>query len=477
MPFVTVENRRTDSLIVVGYLSATFDPADVAAACKEPCANSRSMWLSPHGFVFPGLKGSLESNLHPRMPDEHPPCAATDIDTESHGQEGRSTFACEFSSCKWQENALHADMEPVLSRDSWSWDQRHIDSGLYKKPPELFVTTAPQAGQTTSYLTDCKQYQIRGPEGAEMSRLGLVAKRCGFSSILEKQCRSPPWRSDGRACGPYSLSQPCHTGSDALPERRESIASGFVPRPDDQHSLTCSKNVIPRPNSEQMFEKLQGADFRNKPIIQDNLVFLGGLPFKSKLQNEGIGFVTGYFAINIDLFTGENNLQEQEDTPPSSRIRKTLSRTIFLCVQVHTYLAQTVFMLHESYAEPLAEGAGNTNNQPDVRMFHLIYASPTLVVSSVQNDITRFVRTGASRSMYLPQLQLRGPLKHPRASRPGLQQAAAVVTGIAFSGLRRHASRSPLAAAVTGSRCEAEARLSAPLLAGKGGQLSSPRRP
>lgn len=28
------------------------------------------MWLSPDGFVFPGFKSSIESNLHPRMPDE-----------------------------------------------------------------------------------------------------------------------------------------------------------------------------------------------------------------------------------------------------------------------------------------------------------------------------------------------------------------------------------------------------------------------
>uniref|UniRef100_A0A8C4U6V5 Cilia and flagella associated protein 92 (putative) n=1 Tax=Falco tinnunculus TaxID=100819 RepID=A0A8C4U6V5_FALTI len=99
------------------YLSATFDPVDVVAACKEFLAKSRSVWLSPDGFVFPGFKGSIESHLHPWMPDE-----------------------------KWQENALHANVEPVLARDRWSWDKRRIDFDLYKKPPELFVTTAPQTG-------------------------------------------------------------------------------------------------------------------------------------------------------------------------------------------------------------------------------------------------------------------------------------------------------------------------------------------
>ncbi|CAM9364502.1 unnamed protein product [Bubo scandiacus] len=107
------------------YLSATFDPVDVAAACKELFAKSKSMWLSPDGFVFPGFKSSIESNLHPQMPDE---------------------ARLEELSEKWQENVLHANMEPVLSRDRWSWDKRHIDFDLYKKPPELFTTAAPQTG-------------------------------------------------------------------------------------------------------------------------------------------------------------------------------------------------------------------------------------------------------------------------------------------------------------------------------------------
>ncbi|KFZ47538.1 Uncharacterized protein FLJ43738, partial [Antrostomus carolinensis] len=96
------------------YLSATFDPLDVVAAHKESFAKSKSMWLSPDGFVFPGFKSSIESNLHPRMPDE------------ARREELRE---------KWQENALHANMEPMLSRGRWSWDKRHIDFDLYKKPP------------------------------------------------------------------------------------------------------------------------------------------------------------------------------------------------------------------------------------------------------------------------------------------------------------------------------------------------------
>ncbi|XP_061328968.1 uncharacterized protein CFAP92 isoform X3 [Pezoporus flaviventris] len=107
------------------YLSATFEPVDEIAACKELCEKSKSLWQSPDGFVFPGYKSSIESNLHPQMPHE------------ARQEELRE---------KWQENVLHANMEPVLPRDRWSWDKRHIDFDLYKKPPELFITTALPAG-------------------------------------------------------------------------------------------------------------------------------------------------------------------------------------------------------------------------------------------------------------------------------------------------------------------------------------------
>ncbi|KFO80664.1 Uncharacterized protein FLJ43738, partial [Cuculus canorus] len=96
------------------YLSATFEPVDVAAAHKEAFAKSKKMWLSPNGFVFPGFKSSMESNLHPQVPDE---------------------ARVEELSEKWQENALHVNMEPALSRGRWSWGKQAIDFDLYKKPP------------------------------------------------------------------------------------------------------------------------------------------------------------------------------------------------------------------------------------------------------------------------------------------------------------------------------------------------------
>ncbi|XP_010292267.1 PREDICTED: uncharacterized protein FLJ43738 [Phaethon lepturus] len=256
------------------YLSATFDPLDVVAACKESCAKSKSMWLSPDGFVFPGFKSSIESNLHPHMPDK---------------------ARLEELSEKWQENALHANLEPVLSRDRWSWDKRHIDFDLYKKPPELFMTAAPwsdakQILQTT--LDDTKPKAHRRSTAAELPTRGPRA-RFQLQKLQGLPKDEPLKFSLGKAgpvlkpppALPVLDNQPCDSGSNVIPGKR-SITSGFVPAPADRHSLKWRKNVIPWHNRErETFEKLQGADFKR------------------------------------------NNLPEK-DAPPSSHIRQTLSRTI-----------------------------------------------------------------------------------------------------------------------------------------------------
>ncbi|XP_050760826.1 uncharacterized protein CFAP92 [Gymnogyps californianus] len=242
------------------YLSATFDPVDVVAACKEFFAKSKSMWLSPDGFVFPGFKSSIESNLHPQMPDE---------------------ARLEDLSEKWQENALHANMEPVLSRDRWSWDKRHIDFDLYKKPPELFVTTAPRTvccrpceDATRTLQTTVDDTKLKAHRRSTAAELSTRGPRARFQlQKLQGLLKDEPLKFSLRKAGPIlkplpALSvldnQPCDTGSDALPGRRESIASGFVPGPDDQHSLKWSTNVILGHNREhKQFGKLQGADFKS----------------------------------------------------------------------------------------------------------------------------------------------------------------------------------------------------------------------
>ena len=47
-----------------------FDPVDVESTLKESKRQSKQLWLSSEGFVYPGFKSSFEANMHPRMPDE-----------------------------------------------------------------------------------------------------------------------------------------------------------------------------------------------------------------------------------------------------------------------------------------------------------------------------------------------------------------------------------------------------------------------
>lgn len=164
------------------YLSATFEPVDVVAACKEFFAKSKSMWQSPDGFVFPGYKSSIESNLHPQMPHE------------ARQEELRE---------KWQENVLHANMEPVLPRDRWSWDKRHIDFDLYKKPPELIMTTAPQTascwpceGATRVSFDDGKLDARRRSTAAESAPRGPRG-RLQLQKLLNAQPLKLPFRRVG----------------------------------------------------------------------------------------------------------------------------------------------------------------------------------------------------------------------------------------------------------------------------------------
>ncbi|KAM4653845.1 uncharacterized protein FLJ43738-like [Amazona ochrocephala] len=184
------------------YLSATFEPVDVVAACKEFSEKSKSMWQSPHGFVFPGYKSSIESNLHPQMPHEARQEELKEVTANLTGpSKVNSSILGDLKRkiAKWQENVLHANKEPVLPRDRWSWDKRHIDFDLYKKPPELFIAAAPQTGTGLSTLP-CAGFSPQPTPD-------LLA--------LDTHPQDPRGRG-------------------------QSIASSFVPAPDGQHSLRRS---------------------------------------------------------------------------------------------------------------------------------------------------------------------------------------------------------------------------------------------
>ncbi|KAI4875080.1 hypothetical protein NFI96_033378, partial [Prochilodus magdalenae] len=96
------------------YHSFTVDPVDVEAEQKALTAKSHAAWRTYDGFIYPGFKSSIESNRHPKQPDE------------ARVEELRKP---------WRENILHRNkLSPTLSRSRWPWSQHHKDFELYVKP-------------------------------------------------------------------------------------------------------------------------------------------------------------------------------------------------------------------------------------------------------------------------------------------------------------------------------------------------------
>ncbi|XP_062522787.1 uncharacterized protein LOC134197472 isoform X2 [Corticium candelabrum] len=81
-------------------------------------SNQRKSWQTAQGFIYPGVKTSLESNAYPVGLDR----ARIDELTEP-----------------WEENILHANkLKPTVDRMRFSWPQRRQDMELWRKPPGLF---------------------------------------------------------------------------------------------------------------------------------------------------------------------------------------------------------------------------------------------------------------------------------------------------------------------------------------------------
>ncbi|XP_054572876.1 uncharacterized protein CFAP92 isoform X3 [Eptesicus fuscus] len=114
------------------FLSAMVEPWDLKEEERKAKEKARQAWLTTNGFQVTGLHKSTESDHHLNLL----PIGATTELTE-----------------EWRENALFANvMRPVLDRDRWSWDQRHRDFDLYKKPPPFlklpaFPTRNPATGR------------------------------------------------------------------------------------------------------------------------------------------------------------------------------------------------------------------------------------------------------------------------------------------------------------------------------------------
>uniref|UniRef100_A0A8C8Z5G6 Cilia and flagella associated protein 92 (putative) n=1 Tax=Prolemur simus TaxID=1328070 RepID=A0A8C8Z5G6_PROSS len=129
------------------FLSATVEPVDVEEEERKAQRMSRQAWLTASGFQVTGLKSGIGGSHQP----------------------GLGLPLLKEPAEEWTENALFANkLRPVLDRDRWGWDRRHLDFELYKKPPpflELPPRPAPKpaTGKAGPFAASCV--------GAWLSRL------------------------------------------------------------------------------------------------------------------------------------------------------------------------------------------------------------------------------------------------------------------------------------------------------------------
>ncbi|XP_037379761.2 uncharacterized protein CFAP92 isoform X2 [Talpa occidentalis] len=109
------------------YLSAMVEPWDPEEEEKKAKKKSRQAWLTPNGFQVTGLQ-SAGSDPHLRLLTPG--------------------FLTEQSE-EWREKAPFGN---VLDRERWSWDKRHQDFDLYKKPPPFLELPPPPRPVTGGML-------------------------------------------------------------------------------------------------------------------------------------------------------------------------------------------------------------------------------------------------------------------------------------------------------------------------------------
>ncbi|VTJ80238.1 Hypothetical predicted protein [Marmota monax] len=134
------------------YLSAIVEPQDSQEEKKKAQEKSRQAWLTVTGFQVTGLHGDI---LHQDFP--------LPAIGEFHEE--------------WQEHqVLDRLLYPMLDRGRWSWDRRHLDFELYKKPPPFLEVPPPPTRKPVAdnwgdraQLVSTSSSQAR-PPGTEGSR-------------------------------------------------------------------------------------------------------------------------------------------------------------------------------------------------------------------------------------------------------------------------------------------------------------------
>ncbi|CAH1265877.1 KIAA1257 [Branchiostoma lanceolatum] len=260
--------------------SMTVDPVDLEAVRKQQATESRDMWRTKEGFIYPGMKTTLECNVHPHKPGE---ARVDDLRKP------------------WREGLLHAaQLKPTLPRrERYSWDERTSDLDLWKRPPLHFGSSAPITIHLPGKLreeeimdaamkdyedwrskivpndtqmhfhrinkdTELKQRgkrsgnqldRLRGllkddPRKLALSKSGFSLKEIPPLSVVNY----PSVDRDSREAGKTLLP--------AVENEGEERGPGFTPGPHTAHSWLLEKNKIPvRDMEHDRFISTRGGDF------------------------------------------------------------------------------------------------------------------------------------------------------------------------------------------------------------------------
>ncbi|XP_066284865.1 uncharacterized protein [Branchiostoma lanceolatum] len=260
--------------------SMTVDPVDLEAVRKQQATESRDMWRTKDGFIYPGMKTTLECNVHPHKPGE---ARVDDLRKP------------------WREGLLHAaQLKPTLPRrERYSWDERTSDLDLWKRPLLHFGSSAPITIHLPGKLreeeimdaamkdyedwrskivpndtqmhfhrinkdTELKQRgkrsgnqldRLRGllkddPRKLALSKSGFSLKEIPPLSVVNY----PSVDRDSREAGKTLLP--------AVENEGEERGPGFTPGPHTAHSWLLEKNKIPvRDMEHDRFISTRGGDF------------------------------------------------------------------------------------------------------------------------------------------------------------------------------------------------------------------------
>ncbi|XP_002663836.5 uncharacterized protein CFAP92 isoform X1 [Danio rerio] len=256
------------------------------------------------GIFCPGFRSSIESNQHPKRPDD------------ARIEELRKP---------WTENVLHGNkLKPTLSRSRLPWIQRYQDFELYSKPPSQFGPELPLSIHLAGESLYEEQIQAaRAQHNRWLRKILLGETSTGSGRVPEFRChmrkanldklqdilKDKPMkyslRRPGMALKPIPVISVVQL-SEMTGSAEEEANIPFTPGPFQNHSLSWDKNAIPRYSSQ--YSKFHFRDYwRPHSFLHKRSV----LPFTDEekrihcyqkpAEAPQTPFVTDYFKLNRNI--------------------------------------------------------------------------------------------------------------------------------------------------------------------------------